>query len=335
MSDPIGLPYTVNPMELADRDALIEVREGPQGGPGPEGDPAWPWEWQGDTPDFATLEGLALTTADARKAWRVVNENAIYLWTGLDWVRFTNAFQAPGKQGPATQLTGAAVAGAVGSSAAAEITGTAPNQTLQITFPRGATGVTGDPGEAGAIADAEDVADLTDAPDGSVLAWNSTDDLWHAAPPPRLLGPWAIAGSQFAAASNVSAQARTVATMTIPAQPYAYRPIVISGQLNARVNTPSSTPGTDFIYAYVRLGSATGTPIGFGQLLAARNNTNILLTQWWDQPITPASTYGTVAANQTATLYIVIERATGTNTYTIVSQGSQLLVMAQPLKDQT
>lgn len=335
VSDPVGLPYTVNPLELADRDALIEMREGPTGGPGPQGAPAWPWTWQGDAADFATLEALPLGTTDARKAWRVVAENALYVWTGVDWVRFRDAFQAAGKQGPPTVLTGSAVAGAVGSSAAAAITGTAPNQQLQITFPRGAAGDPGDPGTAGAIADAADVADFSDARDGSVLAWDAADDLWRAAPHPKLAGPWSIAGSQFAAASNVSAVERTVATMTIPAQPVAYRPIVISGQINIKVHVPATSLDATRVIVDVRLGSATGPIIGFGFPLSAPNNTNVLFCPRWEQAITPDSTHGTVAANQTATVYVVITRVSGSHTYTVVNQGAQLMMMAQPLKDQS
>lgn len=333
VSDPIGLPYTVNPLELAERDALIEVREGPTGGPGSEGAPAWPWTWQGDIADFATLEALPLTTADARKAWRVVAENALYVWTGVDWVRFLDAFLAPGKQGPPTLLTGSAVAGAVGSSADAEITGAAPNQTLEITFPRGAVGPEGDPGTAGAIADAADVADITDARDGSILSWSGTDDLWHPTPDPKLSGPWSIAGSQFAGASNVSATERVVATMTLPAQPVAYRPIVMSGHLSVKVHV-SALDDTRLILD-IRLGSATGPIIGFGYPLSAPNSTDITFCPRWEQPITPDSTHATVAANQTATIYVSITKTAGSRTYTVVTQGAQLLIMAQPLRDQT
>lgn len=332
VSDPIGLPYTVNPFDLAGREALIEIREGATGEQGPQGEPAWPWAWQGDIADFAALEALPLTTSDARKAWRVVDEEAIYLWTGVDWVRFVDAFDAPGRQGPANVLTGVGVAGSVGSSAAAAITGTAPNQQLEITFPRGAVGPDGDAGEAGAIADAADVADMTDARDQSILAWDATADLWRPSPAPRLGGPWCIAGSQFAGASNVSAESRVVATMTIPAQPVAWRPIVIAGQINIKVHV--SAVDDTRIVVEIRLGSATGPIIGFGFALAASNNANILFSPRWEQSITPDSTWATVSPNQTATVYVVVQRASGTRNYTVINQGAQLTIMAQALRNQ-
>src|SRR5690606_11665202 len=192
VSDPIGLPYTVNPVELVDREALVELREGPAGPEGPRGDPAWPWTWMGDVPDFAALQGMGLGYGDARKAWRVVAENAVYSWTGQDWIRFEQAFQSPGRQGPANQPVGAAIAGPVGSTAAATITGTAPHPLRTLTLPRGITGEQGDPGQAGAINDAADVIAPDDSRQDSVLAWDADDSKWRGVPHPKLAGPWAL-----------------------------------------------------------------------------------------------------------------------------------------------
>lgn len=331
VSDPVGLPYTVNSFDLTGREALVELREGAAGGQGIQGGPAWPFIWQGDIADADTLFALTLTTADARKAWRVVDEEALYIWTGVDWVRLENAFGAAGKQGPPSVLTGVAVAGSVGSSAAAALTGTAPNQQLQITFPRGATGPTGDAGVAGAIADAADV-DMADARDGSVLSWVAADAVWRPKPVPKLAGPWCIAGSQFAGASNVNADSKVIATVTIPAQPWAWRPIVIGGQINIKVHAGAIDDTR--VLVEMRLGSASGPRIGFGFPMSAANNSNILFCPHWEQTLTDTSDWATVAPNQTATIYVVLARVSGTHTYTIINQGAQLAVMSQPLKVQ-
>src|SRR5690606_11263747 len=231
VSASIGLPYTVNALELVGREALLEIREGATGGPGPQGDPAWPWQWMGDIASLAALQALGLGEAEARRAWRVVAEDSVILWTGMAFIGFSTAFQAPGRQGPPTLLTGVATIGATGSSATATLTGTAPSQTLEVQFPRGETGPAGDPGEPGAIADAEDVGDLTSARQHAVLAWDTPASEWRPIPAPRLGGPWAIAGSQFTGGSNLSSSPKTVATMTIPAQPIPWRPIVLGGSL--------------------------------------------------------------------------------------------------------
>lgn len=64
----------------------------------------------------------------------------------------TITIQGPkGDVGPSTTITiGSVTTGAAGSSAAASMTGTAPNQTLNLTIPTGATGATGAQGPAGA-----------------------------------------------------------------------------------------------------------------------------------------------------------------------------------------
>lgn len=68
-----------------------------------------------------------------------------------------------GNTGPANTLTiGTVTTGAAGSSATATITGAAPNQTLDLSIPRGDTGVTGDTGAAGGFDTAQDINARTD-----------------------------------------------------------------------------------------------------------------------------------------------------------------------------
>ncbi|AHH16595.1 putative phage tail protein [Nocardia nova SH22a] len=327
----VGLPFTVNPFDVCGREALVEIREGEKGDPGPPGAPSWPWVWMGDAADFATLQALGLTTADARKAWRAVDEQALYLWTGLDWIRFRDAFGATGRQGPANTLTGAAIAGAPGSSAAAILTGTAPNQTLTVTMPRGEEGDQGDPGTPGAIADAADVGDISTARQDSVLAWDDDADLWEPVPNPRLAGPWAIAGAQFAGGSNIGDALKTLATMIIPAQPVAWRPLILSGSVNYMVQT--SVINGSRVDIEVRLGSIDGPLIGYGVGLGAQNQSQIGIFPKFEYPLSPASTTAVIEPNQTATLYVLARRVSGTAAYTISTAGAQLIVMAQPIRN--
>ena len=331
VDDPVGLPYTVHPFEVVDREALVELREGPPGESGPQGAPAWPWTWQGDVATAADLTALGLSTADARKAWRVVDENAIYYWTGMDWIRFAAAFQTPGPQGAPAVPTGVGHAGATGSSAAATITGAAPSQTLEITMPRGATGPTGDPGEAGKIADAQDVGDLSGARQGSVLAWDAAAGHWAPIPAPRLGGPWAIASSQFVGGSNISAATKTIATMTIPAQPIAWRPIILAGAITIQVHVSSVNEG--HVEIEIRLGSPEGEIIGTGYGPGVANRAEVLFLPRWEHGVTPAGELGTVGPSETAVIY-VIARKVGSRNYSIVTTGAQLLVAAQPLREQ-
>ncbi|GAB4582632.1 hypothetical protein [Nocardia sp. IFM 10818] len=329
VDDPAGLPHTVNPVELVDRVALVEIRQGPIGPEGPQGAPAWPWTWHGDIATFTALQALGLGTADARKAWRVVAENAVYYWTGREFIRFADAFQAPGHQAAPTTLVGSAVAGPTGSAAAAALTGTAPNQALEITFPRGVTGPVGDPGQPGPISAAEDVDDLSGARTDSVLAWDASTNSWKPRPAPRLGGPWAIAGSQFTGGgSNLSASPRTLATMNIPAQPYPWRPIVLAGNIGIQ-NHVQADGGR--VNVEIRLGAIDGPMIGYGASTALQNNAMTQLYPRWEYPISPGSTLGIVPAQTTAAIYVVAKRVSGSGPYSIQTAAAQLLIMAQPI----
>lgn len=331
--DYAGLPQTVNSVELAGRDVLIEIRQGPRGVQGAQGAPSYLFAWQGDVSTFATLQALGLGTADARQAWRVVDEDALYLWTGMEWVRDINAFGTAGIQGAPAMLTGAAVAGAPGSSAAAEITGTAPNQTLKITFPRGTQGDQGDPGEAGAISDAADVGDLTGARQDSVLAWDADTSLWMPRANPRLAGPWAIASSQFTGGSNMSTSPKTLASMTIPAQPVAWRPLVLAGSIGLMCHVASLNESR--VDIEIRLSATDGPLIGYGFGWPAANESMVTFFPRFDYALSPSdTTTAVVQPNQTITLYVIARRVVGTRNYTVTTSGAQLVVMAQPLEMQ-
>ncbi|WP_280358105.1 hypothetical protein [Nocardia otitidiscaviarum] len=323
VSDSVGLPYTVNPLEIVEREALVELREGAEGPAGPDGGPAWPWQWEGDVADPAALQTLSLGTADARKAWRVVSENTIYFWTGLEFIAFGGAFGRIGRQGPANRLVGSGVAGPTGSQASAVITGAAPAQRVEITFPRGETGEIGDPGEAGRIQDAADVLIDDDHPLGRdhILAWDASAGKFVPTPSPRLGGPWTIGQGQFQGGVNIRDRTKVAATLTIPAQPVAWRPHV-SGDFMVR---PANGTRCD---VEVRIGSPTGELVAYGYGYNKINWDWVLICPSFAYPLDPNSTVGVVPANQTTTLYVVIQRVQGSAAYSVYPEGAQLIVNA-------
>ncbi|MGM7646564.1 hypothetical protein ACSVDM_16815 [Nocardia sp. JW2] len=326
VADSVGLPYTVNPVELVDREVLIELREGPVGPAGPEGAAAWPWQWQGDVADSAVFEAMGLGTEDARKAWRVVAENAIYYWTGMEFIAFEDAFRARGRRGRPNALSGKAVAGAEGSSAAAQIIGSAPGQQLEITFPRGARGAQGDPGAAGRIQDAADVLIDDDRPlnQNHVLAWDAGVQKFRPAPAPTPQGPWVIGEKQFFSGKNLKEQKKVLATITIPAQPMAWRPEV-EGVVVLQSASPTRCDVT------VRIGSMDGDVVGMGWGHWVTRLAYVPVSPGYDYPIHPGATFGVVPANQTVTLYVVVERVAGDGSYTVYSNYSHLQVRAVPI----
>ncbi|WP_327143089.1 hypothetical protein [Nocardia sp. NBC_01327] len=329
IADSIGLPHTVNPVEHIDREALIELRQGPAGDTGPVGDPAWPWDWQGDVADVAALRALNLTTADARKAWRVVAENAVYYWTGLELFAFANAFTKVGARGKANRLSGSAVAGPNGSAASARITGTAPSQNVEITFPRGDTGDVGDAGAAGRIQDSADVLIDDTHPLGQdlVLSWNTALQKFVPIPSPRLGGPWAIGQGQFAGGTGLNEDSKVLATLTIPSQSMNWRPMV-EGWINIGTEGPRYKSRCN---VEVRIGSPTGDLVGYGNGTSVPTFTSVWISPWFQFPMTPNSSFGVVPANQTITLYVVARRVIGTERYFVKANDAQVTVYADPV----
>ncbi|MEU8895496.1 hypothetical protein [Nocardia sp. NPDC048505] len=326
VSDSVGLPYTVNPMQLLDREVLIELREGPAGPSGAAGETSWPWRWQGDIANPAALADLRSTADDAGKAWRVVSENAIYFWTGMEFIAFRDAFGQVGRPGTPNVLTGSGVSLPADAQATARMIGAAPNQQLEIGFPRGVPGPIGDPGQAGAIRDAADVRIANDRELGRdyILAWDATLSAFRPTPSPRLGGPWAIASAQFAGGSNITQASRALATITIPAQPLDWRPAV---QGSIRVS------GSDLARCdiEVRLGAPDGPMVGHGFGRASTNDQLVLIGPKFEYPLSPQSRIGVVPTNQTTTLYVLARRVFGTGAYTIRTDGAQLVVYAQPV----
>ncbi|WP_051047145.1 hypothetical protein [Nocardia asiatica] len=323
------LPCTVNSLEIYDDEGRLEIRSGPKGLQGPQGYPSYGFIFMGAVADQAALDAITVTFADKGKAWWVTATNELRLWDGRMWIPFTDAFQGTGHQGPPNVLTGVAVTGAVGTDADAELTGTSPNQVLTITVPRGATGPDGDPGVAGRIQDASDVDTSTVAlSDHMVLQWDSTLSKFVPAASPTWRGPWTIGGNRFAAASNSADAPRTIASMTVPAQPFAWRPYVI-GRVPMQIHT--QTVGDSRLDIEVRSGAEDGPIVAYGRGFSSANYIWTRLVPRFESTLSPASNVAVVAAGQTQTFYVRVIRVFGTANYSTVSDIAFLTVYAMPL----
>lgn len=324
------LPCTVNSLEIYDDAGRLEIRSGPKGPPGPQGDPSYGFTFMGAIANQAALDAITITSADKGKAWWVTATNELRVWNGRFWVPFTDAFQGTGHQGPPNVLTGVAVTGATGSSASVTLTGTSPNQVLTITVPKGATGATGDAGTAGRIQDASDVDTSTQAlGDNMVLQWDATLSKFVPAASPTWRGPWTIGGNRFAAASNSADAPRTIASMTVPAQPFPWRPYII-GRLPTQVHV--AAVGDARIDVEVHSGSEDGPIVAAGRGFPSADYIWMKIMPRFEQVLSPAATsIGVVPAGQTNTFYVRVVRAFGTANYTTVSDIAFLTVYAMPL----
>lgn len=118
----------------------IQGIQGPQGTPGTNGKDGAGIQIAGEVAAYANLPS-GLTSADAGKAWIVDADGKLYIWSGTSFPANGNGQTFVGPAGPATTLAiGTVTNGAAGGAAAATLTGSAPNQTLNLTLPTGATG---------------------------------------------------------------------------------------------------------------------------------------------------------------------------------------------------
>ncbi|MCC4300436.1 hypothetical protein [Rhodococcus sp. 3-2] len=331
VDDGIGLENTVNSFQVTPREGLLELRAGNPGETGPEGPAAYPWKWRGDVADHVALEALRPTLGIAHRgyAYRVVSANSVMYWDGDSFYPFLNAFGAAGPQGPATSLAiGTVTTLPQGSSATATITGTPPNQVLNLGIPRGGAGAKGDIGAAGPLRNAADYDNSSAPTQDSVPAWDVASSKWRPVQYPAWRGPWALAASSFPAISATPALTSTVVSMTIPAQPLPWRPNVQAG-LTLRVHDGAG--GTNATVE-VRMGSPTGQIVAMGMGLNQDVWSRVSVMPYFgEQAMTPTTERAIVGAGDTVNLFMVVNRISGTAVLSWMNQFAELTVWAQPV----
>ncbi len=165
------------------------------------------------------------------------------------------------------------------------------------------SGQQGAAGTNGSVLAASDVVS-TGIVDGWTLVYNASTSKLVAGPPKRAIGPYTT--TSFATAYNGNAGSYTAATIGIPAQPWAWRPRVaahfyVSGTANTQVN------------AVVRLNDPTaGDIVGMALGLTGAGPFVLNVSPHFASSITGTSTYGQVAANTTATLYLLAQQVNST-----------------------
>lgn len=332
INDGVGLPNTVNSFQVDGKEGLFELPVGGKGDPGPQGEPAWPWKWQGDVADEVALEALrdALLGPEQKGyAYRVVSSNTVMYWDGETWYPFLNAFGAEGPQGAPNELSvGTVSTGVEGSNVQVTITGTPPNQVLNVTIPRGGKGAKGDPGGPGPISQAADVDVSTPPQQDYVLAWDEADQKWRPMPYPGWRGPWGISGGSISSGSNVAQQVNVLGSITIPAQPVAWRPFV-QGQISCQIHVSQLNQARGDVIA--RIGSTTGQVVGVGPGFPSADHFFARLVPSFLSAVTPDSTVGVIPAGQTATIYFTLERSGGAYNMSWTNSGASFLVWACPV----
>ena len=313
-----------------ERRAIIEVTDGSgdlflprgrqgekglDGEPGPAMAPVAVIEY---ATDAAAIASLPTGLGPLDRGYCVLNDttNSAFFWSGTTWITVTNAVGLQGPQGPPIGVAvGTVTTSPSGGSAAVSLdaSSTATNKVFNFTLPRGAqgsvgVGTKGDPGDA--LSSASDVQWPTGGPaDGQTMVWDDAlNKMVFADFAPGPAGPYSAGPDQVAAINDASwpDDYKTVATITVPAQPFAWHPRVL-GYFDVKVNGIMAR-----VDAECRLNSPTGPLVarGPGTTITGflENYTTRTIVPCFEGAMTPDSSAARVAAGASAQIYVTIRR---------------------------
>ncbi|MDG3012369.1 hypothetical protein G4X40_19705 [Rhodococcus sp. D2-41] len=221
-----------------------------------------------------------------------------------------------GAPGLPPQLTFAVNTLAAGATATVQTTqtnpgsaGTASAYTVTLGIPQGAQGAAGTNATIAGASDLElpSGVSLGTATAGYTLSYDAVNSKWLVGAPKRTTGPYVVLSSSFTAYSGTAGSA-TLASIGLPALPYAYRPQVQAGfygtgtvntHVDGMVLLNSPTPGT-------------GQQVGYGLGITGAGPYPVNVQTSFGASISGSSTYGQVAANTAATFYLVASQLNST-----------------------
>lgn len=226
--DTLGLPVTTATVAVDEYAAALPLPAGKEGKPGLRGRPKTTWLKRGTVTNASALTILDPADRDLGHWWHNLATNGMETWTEIGWV------SSPGAVGPAGRIAGPYNLSASGTTsdpklvaAGAQINDAPGGQTLKVTIPAGPQGIKGPIGTAGPIADSADYDDTIGPSNGSVFGWNRGTKKFRPLPISNGFGPWQTAQSDFRAdETGIGDEKRTMATLNIPALPFAWRPMV-------------------------------------------------------------------------------------------------------------
>ncbi|MFD4438980.1 hypothetical protein ACFWPK_04280 [Nocardia sp. NPDC058519] len=302
-----GLPIltaTVTPTEQA---AALLLPAGPTGPDGPRGAPGTTFAKQGAIANIGARP-VGLGAADRGKWWHRLDTNGMDFWDGTTWIHSANAVGVQGPVAPGNTVTVATTHDPGITVAALNFSGTTSAQTLQATAAAGVQGPAGAVGAAGAITAATDYDDTIGPVRRSMFALTASGRRWQATQPPQGHGPWGWLDAEFAANREEAIASYAAGIFTIPPLPYQWRPMVYG---NLRIFMEQGDDARAEIR--VRLNSGNGVMVGSGagHRVSGAYLPILFAPAFGDEatkPLAPSSTYACVAAGQTATLHVCVER---------------------------
>ncbi|MFD6518104.1 hypothetical protein [Rhodococcus sp. NPDC060176] len=266
--DPYGLPVTTADVEVDEYAAALPLPAGREGPQGSRGRPKPTWRKRGSVTNASALALLDPADREYGHWWHNLATNGMETWTDIGWVSSPGAVGPEGpRPGPySLSATGTTSEPALTVAGAQIVDGSGPQQ-LKVTVPAGAKGGKGPIGTAGDIVESADYDDTLGPSNGSLFGWNRGTKKFRPLPFPNGFGPWQSADADFRDdEAGIVDDVRTMGSLTIPPQPFAWRPYVY-GMCRAAAG---GTRGQSFVHAHVRMNTTDGVVVAYG------------INPWWD-----------------------------------------------------
>lgn len=261
--------------------------------------------------DSAELDALALVLGKQHTNWayRNVDTNDQYVWSGQTWVIYHAVYATPGPVGPAPTMTPGTLTvdgEPVGGEFGVRIAGSNGSYSVGLDLPAAEQGKQGVPGPAGPIYTSVDVDQAKAPAAGDSLVHNATTGKleWKAI----VFGieEYVVPPANFPTATLSSTTSRRdLVTLEIPAKNYPYR-LDFTGGVDI-----DSRSGHQIDLEIRRGNATTGELVGMGKGQDGEGWREVAFRAHSDVAIDPTTTAGVIQPGTAVTLYVAAVKRAG------------------------
>lgn len=325
-----GLPILEANITVSEDVAKLGLPPGPTGERGQQGRPRTTFRKMGEIPT-AAARPTGLGPDDRGKWWHRLDTNGMDVWTGTAWRHSPNAVGAKGPVAEANTVTVAQTRhDPMLTYPAVEFSGTGA-QELKVTAPAGEQGAKGPAGVSGPITESPDFDHSLLPVHGGSFAYHRASQLFRPQPLSMAAGPWSWFNEDFGADQQTAVPQLIAGTFAIPAQPFAWRPVVYG-----HMSVYSANSGSQYVRAMVRLhhsqGQVAAATVGGSGAYIYQPIIPTYRDEQTTKTLSPSSTFAVVPANQPANLVVTAERGgEGSGDIGYKRANASLVVYAQPV----
>jgi hypothetical protein len=327
-----GLPILSAHVSVSDDVGALPLPLGPAGPAGKHGRPRSTFRKAGTIPDVGARP-TGLGAEDRGRWWHRLDDNGMDVWTGSSW---EHSPAAVGPKGPVAEPLSVTAEPTRHHEALTEpavhIETDGVAHRIMTTAAAGLRGPQGPVGQSAAITAAPDFDSAAGPGHRGVFSYNRAGGKFRGAPAPLGSGPWGWYETGFVANTSISTNRFTVGEFTIPAQPFAWRPIV-----NGHLYVGAEASASNFAHATVRLHNSQGQILADTLTVAGPRTVYLPLIPIYSEEnatrnLSPSSTYATVAAGESANLVVSVERyENGSGAISFTNSRSSMIVYARPI----